>query len=184
METNFASRAGEKLQFALDQFQISVKDKICADLGSSTGGFVSCLLLNGAAKVYSVDTSYGELAWTLRNDERVVVMERANALHVELPEKVDFISIDVGWTPQALILPHALSLLKNDSYIISLIKPHYEADKRLIRKGKLPDENIEEVLDQMKNKLAELDIKFEKIVESPIVGKRGGNREFLGLIRI
>jgi 23S rRNA (cytidine1920-2'-O)/16S rRNA (cytidine1409-2'-O)-methyltransferase len=183
MESNFASRAGEKLQFALDQFQISVKDKICADLGSSTGGFVSCLLLNGAAKVYSVDTSYGELAWTLRNDERVVVMERTNALHVEVPEKVDFISIDVGWTPQALILPHALSLLKNESVIISLIKPHYEADKRLIRKGKLPDENIEAVLDELQKKLADLNIKFEKIVESPIVGKRGGNREFLGLIR-
>lgn len=182
-ETNFASRAGEKLQFALDQFQISVKDKICADLGSSTGGFVSCLLINGASKVYSVDTSYGELAWTLRNDARVVVKERTNALHVELPEKVDFISIDVGWTPQALILPHALSLLKNGSLIISLIKPHYEADKKLIRKGKLPDENIEMVLNEVQKKLADLNIKFEKIIESPIVGKRGGNKEYLGLIR-
>ncbi len=110
METNFASRAGEKLQFALDQFQISVKDKICADLGSSTGGFVSCLLRNGASKVYSVDTSYGELAWTLRNDPRVIVMERTNALHVQFPEQVDLVTIDVGWTPQALILPKAISL--------------------------------------------------------------------------
>lgn len=185
----FASRAGEKLQFALDQFPISVKDthsgtgKICADLGSSTGGFVSCLLINGAAKVYSVDTSYGELAWTLRNDPRVVVMERTNALHVSLPEKVDVVTIDVGWTPQALILPHALSLLKKDSVIISLIKPHYEADKRLLRKGKLPDENIEEVLENLQEKLADLNIKYEKIIESPIVGKRGGNKEYLGLIR-
>ena len=180
---NFASRAGEKLQFALDQFQISVKDKICADLGSSTGGFVSCLLMNGASKVYSVDTSYGELAWTLRNDSRVVVKERTNALHVELPEKVDIVTIDVGWTKQALILPHALSLLKNDSLVISLIKPHYEADKKLIRKGKLPDENLEQVLKDMNENLERLNIKFEKIIESPIVGKRGGNKEMLGLIR-
>lgn len=180
----FSSRAGEKLQYALDNFNISVKDKICADLGSSTGGFVSCLLINGAKRVYSVDTSYGELAWKLRNDERVVVMERTNALHVELPEKVEVVTIDVGWTPQALILPVALSLVKNGSYVISLIKPHYEADKKLLRKGKLPEENINEVLNSLKEKLNDQGIQFEKIIESPIVGKRGGNKEYLGLIKV
>jgi len=103
---NFVSRAGEKLQFALDQFSISVKDLTIADFGSSTGGFVDCLLQNGAKKVYSVDTAYGELSWTLRNDHRVVVMERTNAMHVVLPEKVDIITVDTSWTKQKNVLPN------------------------------------------------------------------------------
>src|SRR3972149_4621732 len=103
---SFVSRAGEKLQFALDQFKISVMDLTVADFGSSTGGFVDCLLQNGAKKVYSVDTAYGELAWKLRNDSRVVVMERMNAMHVVLPEKVDFITVDTSWTKQKNILPN------------------------------------------------------------------------------
>src|SRR3990167_6056243 len=101
----YVSRAGEKLQFALDKFKISVKDLMCADFGSSTGGFVDCLLQNGAKKVYSVDTAYGELAWNLRNDPRVVVIERTNAMYLEsLPEKVDLITIDAGWTKLELVL--------------------------------------------------------------------------------
>src|SRR3989344_8494735 len=111
-QQQFVSRAGEKLQHALSIFDISVKNKIVADFGSSTGGFVDCLLQNGAQKVYSVDVSYGELAWKLRNDQRVVVMERTNAMHVTLPEKMDFITIDVGWTRQKLILPNVFANLK------------------------------------------------------------------------
>src|SRR3989337_4533817 len=101
----YASRAGEKLQFALDKFKISVKDLMCADFGSSTGGFTDCLLQEGAQKVYSVDTAYGELAWNLRNNPKVAVLERTNAMHVTLPEKADLITIDVGWTNQERILP-------------------------------------------------------------------------------
>ena len=94
----FVSRGGEKLQAALDQFKIEVKGKIVLDVGSSTGGFVDCLLQSGAAKVYALDTAYGELAWKLRNDQRVVVMERTNILHLEsLPEQVDMVTIDAGW---------------------------------------------------------------------------------------
>src|SRR3989344_5859632 len=133
----FVSRAGEKLQYALDNFKILVKDKIVADFGSSTGGFVDCSLTNGASKVYAVEVGYGTLDWKLRNDTRVVVLERANAMHVVLPEKVDFISIDVGWTRQKLILPNAFTNLKVGGKIVVLIKPHYEADKRYLRKGKL-----------------------------------------------
>ena len=121
----FASRAGEKLQFALDKFEIIVHDLIAADFGSSTGGFVDCLLQNGIKKVYSVDTSYGELAWKLRNDPKVIVMERTNAMHVVLPEKTDFISIDTGWTKQKMVLPNAINNLKPNGRIITLIKPHY-----------------------------------------------------------
>src|SRR5258706_7140226 len=126
---NFVSRAGEKLSFALKEFKIDVKDKICADFGSSTGGFVDCLLKNGARKVYSIDTAYGELAWKLRQDKRVVVMEKTNAIHVTLPEKMDVITNDTSWTKQMFVLPNILNNLRPNGIIITLIKPHYEADK-------------------------------------------------------
>jgi len=189
----FVSRAGEKLQFAFDQFGISVKDLVCADFGSSTGGFTDCLIQNEANKVYPVDTSYGELAWKLRNDSRVVVMERTNAMHVELPppslkasegqsEKMDLITIDVGWTKQKNILPNALKNLKEKGLIVSLIKPHYEASEKYLRNGKLLEEKIDEVLEQVKKDVEEAGGKIEKLIESPILGEKGKNREFLALI--
>jgi 23S rRNA (cytidine1920-2'-O)/16S rRNA (cytidine1409-2'-O)-methyltransferase len=176
---DFASRAGNKLQFALDQFQISPKNLICADFGSSTGGFVDCLLQNGAEKVYSVDTSYGELAWELRSNPKVKILERTNAMHVSLPEKVDLITIDVGWTKQIKVLPNAFLNLKDNGQIISLIKPHYEADKKLLQKGKLPEEEIKNLLNLVKQAIETLGCVVENIVESPIEGKRRGNHEFL-----
>src|ERR1700692_2896638 len=98
--TPFVSRAGQKLDHALKTFTIDVSEKTCADLGCSTGGFTDCLLQLGAKKVYSIDTGYGVLDWKLRNDPRVIVMERTNAMHVQLPELADLISIDVAWTRQ------------------------------------------------------------------------------------
>lgn len=178
----FVSRAGEKLQFALTSFKLDVKDLVCADFGSSTGGFVDCLLQNGATKVYSIDVSYGELNWNLRNDPRVVVMERTNAMHVKLPQKMDFISIDTGWTKQALVLPNALANLKQDGFIVSLLKPHYEADKKYIHKGKLQEDKIDEVLAQVKNDIENSGGELKGFVESPILGKRGENKEYLALI--
>lgn len=179
----YISRAGEKLQHALTTFDISVKDKICADFGSSTGGFVDCLLQNGAKKVYSVDVSYGELAWNLRNDERVVVMERTNAMHVQLPEKVDFISVDTGWTKQEKVIPNALENIKDGGIIISLIKPHYEAPKQYLYKGKLKEEHIDEVIEKAKQDIEGMGGKVIQIIESPIEGKKGENKEFLALIK-
>ena len=191
--SQFASRAGQKLQFALTSFDVSPKNLVCADFGSSTGGFVDCLLQNGAAKIYSVDVSYGELAWKLRNDPRVVVMERTNALHVDLPppsheaseghsEKVDLITIDVGWTKQRLILTNALKNLKENGQIITLIKLHYEADKKYLRKGRLIDEKVDGVLESVKKDIESLGITIKGIVESPIVGEKRKNREFLALL--
>ena len=116
--SDFVSRAGEKLQFALQTFKIDIKDLVVADFGSSTGGFVDCLLQNEAKKIYSIDTSYGELAWKLRNDPRVAVMERTNVMHVRLPEKMDLITIDTSWTRQILTIPNALSNLKENGIII------------------------------------------------------------------
>ena len=175
----FVSRAGDKLSAALEKFKIDVKDLICADLGSSTGGFVDCLLSMGAKKVYSVDTAYGQLDWKLRNDKRVVVMERTNALNVLLPEKVDFISIDVGWTKQELIIPQALTLLKDQGKIVSLLKPHYEIEKKLLKKGKVPEEMALQTANSVKDKLISMGINVVDIMESPIRGEKGGNIEYL-----
>lgn len=179
----FVSRAGGKLKFALEEFNIDIKNKVCADLGCSTGGFTDCLLKKGAKKVYSVDTGKGVLEWKLRRDDRVVVMEKTNALHVELPEKVDFISIDVGWTPQKLVIPHALDLLKNKGEIVSLLKPHYEADKSLLKKGKVLDDFLPEILEKVKKDLKDLNIEISGMIESPILGQKGKNKEFLILVK-
>jgi 23S rRNA (cytidine1920-2'-O)/16S rRNA (cytidine1409-2'-O)-methyltransferase len=180
----FASRAGEKLQFALTSFNLSVNGLICADFGCSTGGFTDCMLQNGADKVYSVDTAYGELAWKLRNDQRVVVLERTNAMHVSLPEKVDFLTVDTSWTKQVLVLPNAVKNLKSGGILISLIKPHYEAPKQFLRNGRLQDEKIDEVLEKVESDMRTIGIEIEKIIESPIVGEKGKNREFLALLRV
>lgn len=178
----FVSRAGFKLKHALEVFNIDVGNQIVADFGSSTGGFVDCLLHFGAKKVFSVDTSYGELAWKLRNDPRVDVMERANAMHVKLPEKVDLITVDTSWTKQILIIPNALNNLKMGGQIISLIKPHYEAPKKYLEKGRLKDEYLGEVLEKVKNDIFATGAKVVNLIESPIVGEKGKNKEFLALI--
>ncbi|TSC88160.1 MAG: FtsJ-like methyltransferase [Microgenomates group bacterium Gr01-1014_16] len=163
---HYVSRAGEKLEFALATWHINVTGLICADLGCSAGGFTDCLLQRGAAKVYAVDTGYGVLDWKLRNNSRVIVMERTNALHVKLPELVDFVSIDVGWTPQRLILPVAKTLLKPGGQIISLIKPHYEA-----KKAHLTPDEAKNIADQF--------AQLGQLVQSPITGQKAGNVEYL-----
>src|SRR5213080_4452991 len=138
----FVSRAGQKLDHALTAFGLNVSGKTCADLGSNTGGFVDCLLGREAAKVYAVDTGYGALDWKLRKDGRVIVMERTNAMHVTLPEKVELVTIDVAWTKQRHILPAARRMLADGGVCVTLIKPHYEAEPALLRKGVLPAERV------------------------------------------
>ena len=184
MEKKFVSRAAQKLEHGLNTFKFDITGLVCADFGSSTGGFVEVLLSRGAQKVYSVDTSYGELAWTLRNDPRVVVLERTNALHVTLPELMDFISIDTSFTKQSLILPSALTNLKSGGYIISLLKPHYEADKSELIKGVVPEATLAAIVERVVAAIKTNSVvEFITITESPIVGLRGGNREFLLFLR-
>ncbi len=148
----YVSRGGDKLAAALDHFQLVVTGRICADLGSQVGGFVDCLLRRRAARVYAVDTCYGTLAWKLRRDPKVVVRERTNAMHVSLPEPVDIVTIDVGWTRQSKILPNVVKLIAGsrgltpaargdddaestkrdttrEARVVTLIKPHYEAQR-------------------------------------------------------
>ncbi len=178
----FVSRAGQKLEHALEHFGVDVKGSVCADLGSNVGGFVDCLLRRGAAKVYAIDTGYGALAWKLRKDPRVVVMERTNAMHVELPEKVRLVSIDVAWTRQKNILPSARRLLAERGVAISLIKPQYEAGPELLRKGVLPSEHVETLLEMVKRDIAASGFELVAMVESPIRGGQG-NIELLAALR-
>jgi len=182
--TAFASRAGEKLDFALKEFHIDVHDKICADFGSSVGGFVDCLLKHGATKVYAIETGYGELAWKLRTNSKVIVMEKTNAMHVAIWEKMDIITNDTSWTKQKTVMPNILANLKEHGSIITLIKPHYEADRMLLRKGTLPEKVAEQVA---KDILSDLTKDFHLIclgfVKSPLVGSKGGNSEYLAYLK-
>lgn len=156
---------------------------MCADLGSNVGGFVDCLLQRGAARVYAVEKGYGVLEWKLRKDPRVVVMERANAMHVTLPEPVSLVTIDVAWTRQRHILPAAGRLLRADGRIITLIKPHYEADKSLLAKGVLPTEAVEGVVSQVRADILQAGFEVIATVKSPILGGEG-NIEVLAELRL
>ncbi len=178
----FVSRGGEKLAAALDYFQLDITGLTCADLGSNVGGFVDCLLQRGAGKVYSVDTSYGTLAWKLRKDDRVVVMERKNAMHVSLPEPVELVTVDVGWTPQAKVLPNVHAMLSDGGRALTLIKPHYEADKSLLESGVLPEPFVQEVVTIVAEVIERMGWTVEGTFLSPIAG-HGGNREVLALLR-
>jgi 23S rRNA (cytidine1920-2'-O)/16S rRNA (cytidine1409-2'-O)-methyltransferase len=177
--STFASRAGLKLEHALNEFKVDVAGLVCADLGSNVGGFVDCLLKRGAKKVYAIESGHGILNWNLRNDPRVIVMEKTNALHVELPELVDFISIDVAWTKQKLILGAAKKLLKPGGRIVTLVKPHYEAGPKALIKGKLPPEAVESSVAHVKATATELGFQVHGLIESPIVGSKAGNKEYL-----
>ncbi len=191
-DKEFVSRAGKKLCFALETFDITVDGKVCADLGCSTGGFVDCLLQNGAKKVYAVDTGYGVLDWNLRNDDRVTVKERTNALHLDskdIGESVDVVTVDVGWTPQHLILPRARDLLQGTGEIISLVKPHYELrhydfPQDYLQQGKIVESKVEDVVKRVKDDLASKGINVNEYAKSPVRGKKGGNIEYLFWIEV
>jgi 23S rRNA (cytidine1920-2'-O)/16S rRNA (cytidine1409-2'-O)-methyltransferase len=180
---NFVSRAGQKLQAALEAFCLDVRGLCCADFGCNIGGFSDCLLRNGAAKVYAVDTGYGQLAWKLRTDDRIVVMERTNALHCEPPEAVDLAAIDVAWTPQEMIIPAAMRWLKPCGLAISLLKPHYELSKMTGRKpsGALSDAQADQICLEVCRKLGDRGCQVRAVTRSILRGK-GGNREFLLLL--
>jgi len=136
-ELKYVSRGGLKLEKAMQEFPISVENKICMDIGASTGGFTDCMLQNGAQKVYAVDVGYGQLAWKLRCDERVVNLERTNIRHVtaeQIETLLDFASIDVAFISLRLVLPVAYDLLKDGGEVVALIKPQFEAGKEKVGK--------------------------------------------------
>lgn len=196
-DQRYVSRGGLKLRHALNEFGIDPRGWTCADLGCSTGGFTDCLLQAGAARVYSVDTAYGELAWSLRQDGRVVVLERTNALHAEPPpeagEGVDLVVIDLGWTKQDKAIPAALCWLKPGGRIITLIKPHYESPRqRPARGGKsepLTEEEAARIAQDFAAALPALGVRVEGMTRSPILGGKAGkgaakgNVEYLALVK-
>ncbi len=179
---DFVSRAGLKLEHALKVFEVDLTSLVCADLGSNVGGFVDCLLQRGAAKVYAVEKGYGVLEWKLRKDPRVITLERTNAMHVVLPEPVALITIDVAWTRQKNILPSARRNVRGDGRVITLIKPHYEADKALLRNGVLPKESLDDVLKHVMRDIREAGFDVLETEKSPILGGQG-NIEVLAHLR-
>ena len=178
----FVSRAGEKLEHALVDFALDVREAVCADFGANAGGFTDCLLQRGAAKVYAVDTGYGALDWKLRRDSRVVVMERTNAMHLELDEEVDLVTIDVAWTKQRHILPAAWRAIKPTGHVVCLIKPHYEAPPKLLVKGILPPEQVDPVVQSVLVDINAAGFDVLKTTPSPMLGSKG-NVEILAVVR-
>jgi len=186
MSHTFVSRGGLKLQAALQRFNLDVTDFVCADLGCNVGGFTDCLLQRGARHVYAVDTGYGELAWKLRQNPRVTVMERSNALHVQPPLEpdagVDLVVIDLGWTRQAHAIPAAMRW--RPRHIITLIKPHYESSDRTNRRGMLDPGQAEAVT---RGVIETMPLPISDWFVCPIRGGKGkgrkGNTEYLAHLR-
>ncbi len=178
----YVSRGGLKLAAALQTFGLHVVGWTCADFGSHVGGFVDCLLQHGAVKVYAVDPGYGILDWRLRRDPRVVVCERTNALHYVCPEPCDLVTIDVGWTPQRLILPAARRCLKAGSgRVLALIKPQYEAQSEWLDGGVVPAERLAAVLELCRQDVQGLGWQIQGETEVPLRG-HGGNVEYVWLL--
>lgn len=177
----YVSRGGLKLQHALDTFEIDVRGLVCADIGASTGGFTDCLLQRGAARIYAVDVGTGQLAWSLRHDPRVVVLEGVNVRYLrELPEPVDLATIDVSFISLRLVLPAAVRLLKPSAQIVALVKPQFEAGPRSVGKGGVVrDTDVHRrVLRQVVQWASRLALHPCGVDSSPIRGQ-AGNVEFL-----
>lgn len=177
----YVGRGGLKLEAALDAFHVDVAGAVAADVGASTGGFTDCLLQRGATKVYAIDVGYGQLAWQLRQDERVVVMERTNARYLEeLPESIDLATIDVSFISLRLILPPVIGWLTPAGHVIALIKPQFEAGPEDVGKGGIvrdPDVHRRVLRDVLGFALAE-GLTLRGLIPSPITGAEG-NVEFL-----
>ncbi|WP_157861391.1 TlyA family RNA methyltransferase [Desulfurivibrio alkaliphilus] len=184
----FVSRGGLKLAAALDYFAVDPANLVALDIGASTGGFTDCLLQRGAARVYAVDVGYGQLAWKLRQDPRVVVMERTNARHLtttDIPEAIDLAVMDASFISLELLLPPLLPLLKPAALIIPLIKPQFEVGKGKVGKGGVvrDQELHREVVSRLQNFTAELGLSWQGVITSPVPGPKG-NLEFLALLQI
>ena len=179
----YVSRGGLKLEKAMKNFDLTLEGKVCMDIGASTGGFTDCMLQNGAKKVFSIDVGYGQLAWKLRQDERVVCMERTNIRYVkpeDLGELVDFTSIDVSFISLKKIMPATIELLKDKGEVVALIKPQFEAGKEKVgKKGVVRDIEVhKEVVFGIIDYLIEHNLNVLGVSYSPIKGPEG-NIEYL-----
>jgi 23S rRNA (cytidine1920-2'-O)/16S rRNA (cytidine1409-2'-O)-methyltransferase len=182
----YVSRGGLKLEAALKSFDISVADLVCMDVGASTGGFTDCLLKHGAKTVYAVDVGYGQLAWTLRNDPRVHVIERTNIRHMpaeRIPEPIDLITIDTSFISLKIVVPSARKFLASHGRILALIKPQFEVGKGNVGKGGVVKgaEQHAAVIESLTVFFKDQGLGCGTVVPSPITGPKG-NQEFLILL--
>lgn len=182
----YASRGGLKIEKAVNEFNINLDKKIAIDIGASTGGFTDFMLQNGASKVFAIDVGYGQLDYKLREDDRVIVMERTNIRYVEeddIGELVDIITIDVSFISLELVLPVAEKLLSKDGEIIALIKPQFEAGKSKVGKhGLVKEKEVHiEVLEKIINLCESVNLKLTNLSFSPIKGAKG-NIEYISKI--
>lgn len=179
----FVSRGGFKLEEALNQFQLDVTDMVVADIGASTGGFTDCLLQRGAKRIFAIDVGYGQIAWKLRQDPRVIVIERTNARYLEeLPEPVDLVTIDASFISLKLLLPSASGWLNDRGKLLALIKPQFEAGRQFVKKGGvISDPQVHrQVLLDLLSWIEEQGWGVMGLVPSPLRGP-AGNVEFLVL---
>ena len=183
----YVSRGGLKLEKAMTHFGITLDDKVCMDIGASTGGFTDCMLQNGAKKVYAVDVGYGQFAWKLRQDERVVCMEKTNIRYVtpeDIADKLDFASVDVSFISLTKVLGPARALLTDEGEMVCLIKPQFEAGKEKVgKKGVVREKSVhEEVIVRVIDFAKEIGFEILNLEYSPIKGPEG-NIEYLVYIR-
>lgn len=179
----YVSRGGLKLAKAIEAFQLNLEGLVAIDIGASTGGFTDCMLKNGAAKVYSIDVGYGQLDWTLRNDPRVVNLEKINIRYLDpdkIAEKADFISIDVSFISLKLVFPVAANLLSEDGNLICLVKPQFEAGREQVgKKGIVRDINVHiQVVERVIAYAKESNLYPKGLTYSPMTGAKG-NIEYL-----
>ena len=184
----YVSRGGLKLEKAIEVFGVDVKGKVCMDIGASTGGFTDCMLQNGADHVYSIDVGRGQLAWKLRQDPRVICMEKTNIRYVtseQIPEKIDFASVDVSFISLKKVLGPARELLQDDARMVCLIKPQFEAGKEKVgKKGVVRDPAVHlEVVERFYDQAEQFDFSVRGMTFSPIRGPEG-NIEYLGWLTV
>lgn len=187
-KSSYVSRGGEKLEKALKEFRIDIRKKIILDAGASTGGFTDCLLRHGAKKVYAVDVGYGQLAWKLRNDPRVVVLERKNIRYLkkeELREEVDFVTLDLSFISLTKVLERIDNLLNPKGEIVALIKPQFEAGREKVEKGGVVrDPGVHrEVILKVIDRAKDMGFRTKGLTPSPLKGPAGNIEYFVHLIR-
>ncbi|HBR22341.1 MAG TPA: TlyA family rRNA (cytidine-2'-O)-methyltransferase [Nitrospiraceae bacterium] len=182
----YVSRGGLKLKAAIDFFSIDLKDKTAMDIGSSTGGFTDCMLQMGAKKVYCIDVGYGQIAWPLRNDPRVILLERTNIRHLErkrIPDIIDIATIDVSFISLTKVIPKVLEFLKEDGQILALVKPQFEVGKGEVGKGGIVREEEKRLaaVDFVRTEIEAAGLHTIGLFESPVRGQKGNIEYFLYL---
>ena len=184
----YVSRSGDKLAAALDTFHIDPRGTIGLDVGCSTGGFTDCLLQRGARRIYAIDVGYGQFAWRLRQDSRVVLLERTNIRYVDraaVPEPIDLAVIDVSFISLTLVLPAVVHLLNSAAVIVALVKPQFEVGKGQVGRGGIvrDDAQREAVTEKVIHCAAQLGFQLTGVLDSPVIGRKGNREILVGLTR-